>query len=242
MDYVEQGYWDKSYQQLDLSTLYVDPLVRNWIQSFIPKSNGTCIEIGCFPGGNLTTFGDLGYKLHGIDLTPRVEKDLHKMFKSKGYRVGEFKRIDFLEFKPEKKYDIVCSFGFIEHFSDWKGVLSRHASLVNENGFLIIEAPNFRGSVQRILHTFLDKENLSNHNIHSMVPYQWKKHIESLGFESVFCGYFGNFKFWVDDCKRNWLQKLTINLIQSSTKRFLKYLPNNRLYSPCCGLIARRVK
>lgn len=241
MDLVEQNYWDKSYRNIELTAPGENDPIKQWIESHISNSNGKCLEIGCFPGGILTVFGELGYELHGIDLTSRVEIDLPRWLKLQGYRVGEFSKVDILKFFPSEQYDIVSSFGFIEHFSDWRGLLFKHASLVKKDGFLIIETPNFRGIVQRFLHLAFDKKNYERHNIDSMKPREWKKIVTERGFEIVFCGYFGNFLFWVDDDERNWLQKMLINLIQSTTKRYLKYLPNNRLYSPCCGLICKKL-
>lgn len=44
--------------------------INVFIKRYIPKTEkGTCIEIGSFPGPYLTTFGDLGYILNGIDST-----------------------------------------------------------------------------------------------------------------------------------------------------------------------------
>ncbi len=241
MDFVEQRYWDKSYKDIELTVLGENDPIKKWIESHISKFNGKCLEIGCFPGGILTIFGELGYELHGIDLTPRVEVDLPRWLKLKGYRVGQFDRIDILQFSPNEQYDIVSSFGFIEHFSDWRGMLLKHVSLVKKGGVLIIETPNFRGVIQRFLHLAFDKKNYMRHNIDSMKILEWRRIVEEIGFEIIFCGYFGNFLFWVDDDERNWLQKMLINLIQSATKRCLKYLPNNRMYSPCCGLICKKL-
>jgi 2-polyprenyl-3-methyl-5-hydroxy-6-metoxy-1,4-benzoquinol methylase len=241
MDLVDQSYWDKSYKDIELTVLVENDPIRKWIKSHISNSNGKCLEIGCFPGGILPVFGELGYELHGIDLTPRVEIDLPRWLKLQGYQVGKFERVDILKFFPNDKYDIVSSFGFIEHFSDWRNMLLKHASLVKKDGFLIIETPNFRGVIQRFLHSVFDKKNYERHNNDSMKPHEWKKIVTEKKFEIVFCGYFGNFLFWVDNDKRNWLQKMLINLIQSLTKRCLKYLPNNRMYSPFCGIICKKL-
>lgn len=242
MDYVSQNYWDNSYQSINFSVLPQNDPIRIWLKNYTPKRKGTCLEIGCFPGGILSFFGDLGYELNGIDLTPRVENDLPNWLQSKGYRVGNFTRADFTTYDfGTTQHDIVASFGFIEHFSDWHEILIKQAALVKKGGLFIVVTPNFRGIVQRMLHIWLDKKNYARHNTESMRPDQWDTIVVRNGFEVIFCGHFGNFMFWVDDEQRNWLQKLIINLIQSSTKRFLKYLPNSPAYSPFCGLIGRKL-
>lgn len=59
--------------------------------------------------------------------------------------------------------DVVSSFGFIEHFTNWREVLAKHAEPVADDGHLIIEAPNFTGAFQRWLHVNFDKANSARH-------------------------------------------------------------------------------
>lgn len=168
-----------------------------FIKKYIPKNkNGNCIEIGSYPGPHLTTFGDLGYTLNGIDFHPDNRIGLPAWLKSQNYLTGEFLSIDFFEFEANKKYDAVASFGFIEHFINYKEVIAKHASIVNDGGYLIITTPNFRGWLQYRLHNIFDKKNLALHNTKSMNPRIWKTLLEESGFEIIFHGYFGNFWFW----------------------------------------------
>lgn len=115
---------------------------------------------------------------------------------SLGYKTGEFITSDFFQFAADKNYDVVASFGFIKHFVDYKEVILKHAKLVNNNGYLIITTPNFRGRIQHWLHKVLDNDNLSKHNIESMNPQEWKNILEENGFEILYRGYFGDFWFW----------------------------------------------
>ncbi|RYD81645.1 MAG: class I SAM-dependent methyltransferase, partial [Sphingobacteriales bacterium] len=141
------------------------------IKQYIPETTaGSCIEIGSYPGPFLSTFGDLGYTLNGIDFHPDNAIGLPAWLQSEGYKTNQFLCVDFFEFKPKQQYDVVASFGFIEHFVDYKSVINTHATLVKENGYLIITTPNFKGKIQHWLHRHFDKSNLALHNIKSMSP------------------------------------------------------------------------
>jgi SAM-dependent methyltransferase len=166
----DQTYWDQSYERYEFRPAPDDNMLLRWIRQSLPPGTGACLEVGCFPGRFLPILGELGYELHGIDLTPRVEQDLPAWLRNQGYRVGRFVKGEFLSWDPGRRYDVVCSFGFIEHFSDWPAVLRSQARLVAKGGYLVVSTPNFRGALQWLLHWSLDRQNLKRHNIWSMNP------------------------------------------------------------------------
>ena len=220
--------------------------MRKWIEGHFSRLNGdepkTVLEIGCFPGQYLSVFGELGYELHGIDRTPRVEADMPCHLKSLCFRMGQFSRNDFLASRFTRQYDVVASFGFIEHFTNWDVVLHKQASLVKSGGFIVVETPNFRGFVQRLLHRLLDRENLNRHNLEAMRIDGWKTLLAAEGFEICTCGYFGRVAFWVDHQKRTLVQRAFLVLVEHAV-RFISRLPirDSGAYSPFCGLVARRM-
>ena len=238
---VEQNYWDASYTRLPLATASEDDPVRHWLRKFVPHGSGTCLEFGCFPGRYLAVLGELGYELHGIDLTPRAETELPAWLRLRGFRVGEIKRADIWQYEPNRTYEVVCSFGLIEHFVDWPRLIARHAGLVQEKGYLVISTPNFRGWIQRLLHLSLDLENYRRHNIAAMSPRCWGRMVAESGFRIIDCGWFGGFDFWADHQARNILQKAALKFIRRSLPR-LKGLPANvPAYAPHCGLVAQKM-
>lgn len=239
-----QSYWDDAYAGYSLQDKVPDDdIVKNWLLNYIPKVKGdSCLEIGCFPGRYLTVMGDLGYKLSGVDLTPRVKNEFSAWLKKEGYNVGSFWQEDFLKFNPDEKFDMVCSFGFIEHFTNWEEVFLKHISLVNDEGYIVIETPNFRGFFQRFIHYVLDYENYKRHYVPSMNPRKWAKICEKHGFEVIYKGYIGEFQFWVDKLPTTWVKIKIFNRLITNYERLKKMKPNNRHYSPFCGVIAKRKK
>jgi len=74
-----------------------------------------------------------------------------------------------------------------------------------------------------------------------MNPELWSRIIESLGFETIYSGYFGAFEFWVDNEDRGIIQKAILKAVMSLSK-VMKMLPRDKMaYSPFCGLVARKL-
>lgn len=240
----DESYWHERYGKLELRMAPPNNIIRAWIEKYVARGSGRCLEIGCFPGRFLAVFGQLGYELNGIDMIPGVEKDLPVWLKSNGFKIGNFRRIDFFAFQESEKYDIVCSFGFIEHYDNWQEVLMKHADLVKENGLLLIETPNFRGFIQKWFHYCLDRENYRRHHIAAMNPRSWRKILVAHGFEIVHCGYLGSINFWVGEQKHGFVATTILSLIFNVFLPIARRLPipaGRKSYSSVCAVIARKV-
>jgi SAM-dependent methyltransferase len=238
----DQQYWDDSYAMVRLGIAAPEDQVRQWIEKHLPRGEGTAFEVGCFPGQYLSVIGKLGYELNGVDLTPRVETELPEWLRTDGYKVGKFLKKDFLGLKTGPLYDVVCSFGFIEHFQNWEEVLGKQCAFVRKGGVLIVTAPNFRTSVQHALHAWLDSENLRRHHLPAMDPTVWAEVVKSHGFSISSAGFFGRFDFWVDQQERSKLQRLALSGLRRLKKPLAMLPEDSPLYSPYCGLVAIKDK
>ncbi len=241
---VKDEFWNETYGRLNLKIAEKNHVVREWFEKSVPKGEGSCIEIGCFPGQFLACFGELGYELNGLDLIPKVKTILPQWLKDCGYNVGTFYNEDFLTFKMREQFNIVASFGFVEHFTNWEEVINSHMKLVKENGYLIISAPNFRGLFQRAFQSLFNKESYKRHNIQAMKPEEWAKIIGESGFKIVSSGYFGHFHYWVNEQKRDILSKIVVHFFIDILLPIIKWLPfpkDKKLYSPFCGVIAKKI-
>lgn len=241
---LNKAYWEQFYAHNELR---IKPKIeiRHWVEQYIPSvskgDNKTCIEIGCFPGSYLTIFGDLGYKLYGIDFC----KDLNllpEFLKNRGYSTGDFWQEDFLGFNHPHKFDIVASFGFIEHFTNWVEILERHISLLNNKGYLIVEVPNFIGPFQHWLHANFDKARFDRHHIPAMDIEKWTDILDKRGLKIIHKGYFGRFRFWITrNEKRAFFTKVFLRSLKLSRGPLKILLPkNNKMYSPFGGIIAQK--
>ena len=238
-----ESHWDGIYSQKSFRRLSENDSFNAFICKYVPTTNkGCCIEIGSYPGTLLATIGDLGYELNGVDYNPNNNTSLPSWLKTQGFNAGEFWVADFFSFKTERKFDLVASFGFIEHFIDYEEVIRKHAALVNTGGLIVITAPNFRGGLQHFLHAWLDKDNLRMHHLPSMVPKQWARLLRQQGFEIMFEGYFGGLGFWCEPGqRRSRFQELGLRFVTYLFPKLRKiYLFNSSFFSCHCGVVARR--
>jgi SAM-dependent methyltransferase len=163
-----------------------------------PKS-ADFIEIGGFPGFYSIYFKKrFNYNVHLLDyfIIPEIIK---KMELINEIPVGSINIIkdDFFSFQSEKKFDIVFSYGFIEHFEDTKEVIKRHVSILSGGGKLLIVLPNLKGMSGWFL-KLTDKELFDKHNLTSMdlsLLFQICKEVELKNIEVM---YYGKPHIWIN--------------------------------------------
>lgn len=240
MDMVSQQYWNDAYQHF---RYYIaDDIVTRWMDEcgHLLPSKGRMFEFGCYPGRYMAFLGKKGYEVNGMDLAPNMGMNFINWLQGSGIQTGSLQRGDVLQYAAgtEDRFDLVCSFGFIEHFHNFGEVIALHSKILKPGGSLLIMTPNFRGWLQQFLHHTLDKENLHRHYLPSMKPHLWARQLKALGYEVQFAGYFGNFDFWSDVQPRNLLQRTGLRIIHKLTP-VLRLLPDSAVQSPYCGIVAK---
>ncbi|WP_194944754.1 bifunctional 2-polyprenyl-6-hydroxyphenol methylase/3-demethylubiquinol 3-O-methyltransferase UbiG [Limnohabitans sp. 2KL-3] len=237
---VKQSYWDDAYSKYAFSRVHDSDPTRQLIKKIVPlaTNNQTAFEFGCFPGRYLLELGKLGYTVSGCDQTPRVEIELSDWMSDNQVAIGQFYRCNFRD-TPKNKYDVVSSFGFIEHFKDYPDVFHLHFDLVKPGGLVLVQFPNFRGSVQHTLHRLFDRDNLRNHVIDSMNLKYYQDIAKSYG-TVLFCDFYGGFDFWIDDFKgRNgWLRARALKIFQRTSKVWPQ-IPTSPTWAPYAAILVR---
>jgi SAM-dependent methyltransferase len=161
-DYWSQYWSNYQYEKIPSKTIY---------DKYIPalKEKESFIEIGGFPGINAAYF----YKNVCKDVT-LLDFYVNQAIVSKFEQINQLPEgsihcieSDFFKFDSNRTYDIVFSFGFIEHFDDTRDVIERHTKLLSEHGQLLIILPNLRG-LNGCIQWLFDRKNLRAHNLESM--------------------------------------------------------------------------
>jgi len=159
-----QKYWNSHWHNKEYSIAPQHHPVRQWIEAEVPQSAvADVFEVGCYPGKFLAVFGERGYVLNGIDSFPQVNPAMQKWLESSGYKIGQFYQADFWNFVSSRQYDIVCSFGFIEHFKNKDASLIKHINLAKNGGLIMIDVPNLRSPLYNFLYKIFEPEVLKNH-------------------------------------------------------------------------------
>jgi SAM-dependent methyltransferase len=198
----KRKYWDDNYVNFTskfrvnlgilskLSFYNYDLLKR--IKKYIPKK-GKAIEIGCAPGNNIINISEK-FKLRpfGVEYSPEGVRLTRTNFRKKGFNPEDVIEADFFsksfqnEFKD--KFELVCSFGFIEHFDNPEIVVEKHAKLLKKGGVLFITVPNLSRFNKRLTET----EIVKKHNLNVMSIRSLKSAVpKSMEIKQI--AYFGGF-------------------------------------------------
>ena len=207
---------------------------------YLPESKKfSVLEIGSVPGTFLVYFHKkFGYRVNGIDFAENTEV-FHETMKKNDIKDYSFINADFFKYKFTRQYDVVSSFGFIEHFDDLDEVLARHEALVRPGGYLVMTLPNFR-FLQHVYHYKFDRPNLEIHNLKAMNIGRLKHKLRSLGLKKLHAGYFGNLQVWREDTPLEINQRRKVNSIHTWVGKHGFKMPTFRLYSPYIVLIYRK--
>lgn len=152
------------------------------------------MEIGGAPGTIMTYL----YYKHGLTVSTVdfTDRDITEKFLN-DHKVENYEIIqeDFNEFDPDsfgKKYDIVSSWGFVEHFSKDTCILfiEKHKKLVEKEGYLIIELPNIRKMFWLMYYVF-NRKLIKIHNLEIMdLEFLKAQILAGDDFEILYSGYY----------------------------------------------------
>jgi hypothetical protein len=223
--YFWKNYWDNKDLK-PTSNVFFEEIVKEYPEEV------DVIEIGGFPGKEAVFFHKekkcrvsildyfiLDEIVEKVEIINKLEKGSIKTIKA-----------DFLNYSSNKQYEIVCSFGFIEHFKNTKEIISKHIDLLKDNGNLLIVLPNFKGFNGWVQKKF-DEQNYNAHNINSMNLSYLTMICKDLQLKNVDIGYLGAPCVWFE--KTSKIGRLNKWFIVKVI-RVCRFLPftKNKLFSP----------
>jgi 2-polyprenyl-3-methyl-5-hydroxy-6-metoxy-1,4-benzoquinol methylase len=248
VELVSKQYWDNVWIKIKPRFVVSVPFEDIFQEYLRYDATLRCLEIGAVPGDFLIFLHkNYGFKVYGVDYSNEIGLLEENMKKNCVEEYKIFKK-DFLSWETRMRFDIVCSFGFIEHFTDYKKVIKKHVTLLKKEGLLIMTVPNFRYG-RTLLHMLLrDFSNIrSNHNMEVMNPDVLRKVVTGENLEILFLNYYGTFGFWLSyeghSEKRTILSKILLSLIwffQGFVTRLHVDAPN-RFFSPHIVCVAKKM-
>lgn len=161
----------------------------------LPDGQLEVLELGCSPG-ILSAALMLGtqWQPFGIDYSDDAGAYLASL--AVAGKTATLYKGDLFETPIGRQFDIVCSFGLIEHFrgGELDDLLGLHDRYLRPGGYVVIVVPNFTG-FQYFWHYLFDRPDLDNHNVDVMQPATFKM-FEDLGYTTIYKGYHGIFRLW----------------------------------------------
>jgi 2-polyprenyl-3-methyl-5-hydroxy-6-metoxy-1,4-benzoquinol methylase len=155
------------------------------------------LEVGCGNSIWLSYFNRrFGYKVSGIDYSEFGCEQTRKILSRDGCS-GDIRYGDLFA-PPEDmtgKFDVVCSFGVVEHFEDTSAVLTAISRFLKPGGILITTVPNLNGPTGFLQKKF-NKPVYDIHVIHSIETLT--AHLKKSGLEPLAAEYFSSLTFGVN--------------------------------------------
>jgi SAM-dependent methyltransferase len=192
-----ENYWKNISLPLEITRRDSAPNILaelDVFERYLPKGKLSVLEIGGAPGQYLAYFHKtFGYSVSCLDYSPTGSEKTRENFKLLNIP-GKVIEGDLFSDKLQlPSFDLVCSFVFIEHFSDLKGVVGRHLDFLKPGGLLLLGIPNLLG----INHWFLKRLApglLAGHELKTMNTENWNEFEQAYRLEVLFKDYIGGFE------------------------------------------------
>lgn len=200
------------------------------------------LEIGCAGGEYLCYLAkQFRFIPFGVDYSDEIRKTA-ELFEFNGLPRPTLYQEDLFKWQPGGLFDVVCSFGFIEHFEDPRMVIRKHLELLAPGGKLIITLPHF-AHLQYFFHWLIDRENLAIHNTRTMRLSVLRRALANLPVAIDHLNYYQTFGFWTERKQWNQWQRFAEKGIQTIGKISWKLAGFNRpnfLLSPHIVLVGTK--
>lgn len=239
-------YWEIYYRQSSTNREQIER-VCGYYDEFWDQMVASCthqpksiIEIGAYPGRFIAYIAArYGLEATALDYNSDRTK-IEESFDTMNVNNYEIIQADFLEYVPKKKYDLVISNGFIEHFENYNEVLNHHCEYIAPGGALLIMIPNKR-YMRKWFDYLCDYKNLKIHNLNCMRLSKFRKFASMNKLEITTLEYTGGFNYNVH-------QKLNLpqRVIHQSFRQFfirlnpiLEKYPNKYFSSTIVGIFKK---
>ncbi len=205
----------------------------------------TCVEVGAYPGSNLCWLAKrFGYTPTAIEYRDDAG-EMEALFRHNDVPGLTVLREDFLEVRGVA-FDVVASFGFVEHFDAPEDIVARHAAMVKDGGYLVIAVPHF-GGLQALFRRLLlraeaVRDMLAVHNREIMNRAALAGILRALGLEVLHAGYAMGFRFWIprDSPQVRPSARGVVRILNAIDRRWGASLPSCRLLSPMILTVSRK--
>lgn len=201
-DKAGKSYWDRAWEDtpvlnaIDPRALGVNNYVNRKFHEYFQKvfsgmetGGKRLLEIGCAKSHWLPYFAkEFGFIITGLDYSEIGCLKAREILVNSGV-TGEVVNADFFD-PPENMlqfYDVVVSFGVVEHFEDTVDCLKTFKKFMKTGGVIISSIPNMTG----VVGSLFNKLNIEVYETHVPLDVDMlrKAHILS-GFGDVSCAYF----------------------------------------------------
>lgn len=202
MDKAGKKYWNNIWEATE-NARAINPRVlspKNWVNRrfhrwFVrlfglpPRRSLVLLELGCGASGWLPYFSkEFGFQVSGIDYSPigcgLAEQILeHSEVDAQVICCDLFDPPKYME----EAFDVVVSFGLIEHFEDTVSIVKAASKFLKPGGMLITSIPNMTGLIGYLQRTL----NKPVYDVHKLLDQNMLRSLhECAGLKTIECEYF----------------------------------------------------
>jgi 2-polyprenyl-3-methyl-5-hydroxy-6-metoxy-1,4-benzoquinol methylase len=210
-DKAGQRYWDRSWQtgalpprwdvgargvRFHVRRAFLSHLARTFERHGLIGSDKSVIEVGCARSVILPQLAKvLKMRVAGLDYSPNGCEQARAILSREGV-LGDIYCCDFFSIPEDlaERFDVIVSFGLIEHFTDTTAAVRALSRLLKPGGMMFTSVPNLCGAigfVQRVL----DRATYDIHNPLNAV--ELRSAHRDAGLEVIECGHFLSTNFGV---------------------------------------------
>lgn len=162
---------------------------------FEGKGYKTLLEVGCAPASWLIYFNRrFGFDVSGIEYSKTGYEISRKNLGMAGVG-GDIIYGDFFEHKFDRKFDVVYSGGFVEHFEDIMQPLKKCYDLLNDGGMLVASVPNLRDNIYSKITGLVNPEVTKMYKIPTLE--ELRECYEKLGLKEIDVRNFGTWNLCI---------------------------------------------
>ena len=195
-DAAGKDYWNSIWKKLPPVEPYEGPIREEHpvLSRFLSNTGGgDAIEIGCGTGNFMVYVNkEFGYRIDGLDYSNNMDY-VRANLSHNGIHGSELFSADFFTLVPAKKYDLVLSGGFAEHFDDHELVVRKHAEWAKPGGLVVIMVPNLT-HIHRLLCGCFAPDVLRIHRFPLMRQAVMRQTMENAGLRVLHCEYHKTFR------------------------------------------------
>ncbi len=224
-------------------------LLPRLLKDLVP--GGRLIELGSAPGRYAVMLSKMSkYEPFGVEYTESGAKLNKRTFEHFGINPANVFHDSFLSpnfiSQHQNSFDVVSSFGLIEHFDDPKGAVKAHLELLKTGGTLVVSVPNYLGWNGFWL-KIMDPKLADGHNFDVMKLTNFKSMFENSGLDIQYLGMAARYHYFFNGKQtglRRFIQLLHVNAepiihkVLSLASKFINV--ETRFFSPYLLCVARK--
>ena len=108
-----------------------------WPEKVRRVFSGRLLDVGCGPGANLATLHNMGWDVHGVDLSETAVQEAREFF-GDHVKLGDFLDVHY----DDRSFDVVLFNHSLEHLSGPVSALREARRILDDKGVLVVTVPN----------------------------------------------------------------------------------------------------